>query len=85
MQILTAIEALSNSMVNIRLLEGATKEVVPYVGRQEVRIASCLDWLECRITPEGFWPGTFSIMDIYLICPLIWGQARGVFNFQAAT
>ena len=81
-QILTAIETVSDAMVNIRLLEGVSRESVPYVGRQEVRIASCIDWLEQRIHSDGFWPGTFSIMDIYLICPLLWGKQRGIFDYQ---
>jgi len=36
----------------------------PYIERQYSRITSCLEWLESRITPEGFWPGIFSIMNL---------------------
>lgn len=82
MQVLTAIDSLSDAMVNIRLLEGATRETVPFIARQETRIACLLDWLEPRITPRGFWPGVFSMMDIYLVCPLLWGRERGIFDHE---
>jgi glutathione S-transferase len=79
---LTAIESMADSLIGIRLLT-ATQEVdVPYVARQRYRIGSCLDWLETRITSDGFWPGTFSIMDLNLMCPLLYGEKRGTFDFR---
>ena len=82
LQILTAIGSLTDSVVNIRLLEGATKDAVPYIARQELRIASLLDWLEPQVCPEGFWPGYFTTMDFYLFCPLVWGKHRGIFDYE---
>lgn len=83
--ILNVIEALSDSLVNLRLMTGAADASVPYLGRQRVRIGSCLDWLEERITDQGFWPGTFSVMDINLMCPLLYGAKRGTFDFRAGS
>ena len=79
---LRAIEVASDAIVSIRMMEGATKDGVPYMARQEARIVSCLDWLEPRCSQEGFWPGTFSIMDINLMCPLRYGEVRNVFDFR---
>jgi glutathione S-transferase len=83
MLILTAIEALADSLVNVRLMAGADTEKIPYLERQVVRVRSCLDWLEPQATPEGFWPGVFSVMDINLVCPLLFGEKRGVFDFRS--
>ena len=55
---------------------------IPYLDRQESRIALCLDWLEDRVLDAGFWPGTMSIMDISLMCPLLYGEKREVFQFR---
>ena len=38
--------------------------------RDPGRIQSCLDWLDGRATPEGFVPGTFTVMDLNLMCAL---------------
>ncbi|HEY8565745.1 MAG TPA: glutathione S-transferase family protein [Beijerinckiaceae bacterium] len=82
--VLTAIEALADALVNVRLMTGADEESVPFMARQRRRIASCLDWLEPRIEAdgEGFWPGTFSVMDLNLMCPLLYGEKRGTFAFR---
>jgi glutathione S-transferase len=82
MQTLTAIESLADSLIGVRLLLASGKVEGPYVDRQFARVSSCLDWLEPRITPEGFWPGTFSIMDINLMFPLLYGEKRGAFAFR---
>lgn len=80
---LKTIEAASDALVNVRLMAGASQESVPFIGRQITRIETCLDWLDQRCTNEGFWPGTFSVMDINLMCPLLFGESRGVFDFRA--
>ena len=81
--ILTTIGALADSLVNVRLVQGGAGDVsLPYMDRQITRINACMDWLEERATPEGFWPGTFSIMDISLLCPLMYGEERGVFHHR---
>jgi hypothetical protein len=69
----TAIESMADSLVGVRLLLAGGDVDLPYVARQRYRIGSCLDWLEERITPDGFWPEVFSIMDLNLLCPLLWG------------
>ena len=79
---LTAIESLADTIVGLRLLLAGGKIENPYIERQHFRITSCLDWLEGRITPEGFWPGIFSIMDLNLMCPLLYGEYRDVFAFR---
>jgi glutathione S-transferase len=81
MLILGAIEAVADSIVNVRLA-GEDAVDLPYMQRQLVRVASCLDWLEAHITADGFWPGCFSLMDINLICPLLFAEKRGVFAFR---
>lgn len=81
--ILTTIEALSDSLVNVRLMTGVDATTVPYLGRQLVRVSSCMDWLEQQVTASGFWPGTFSVMDINLMCPLLYAEKRGVFIFRS--
>ena len=82
MLILTATESMADSLIGLRLLLAGGNVDVPYVGRQRHRICSCLDWLEERITPEGFWPGTFSVMDINLMFPLLYGEKRGALDFR---
>lgn len=81
---LATIETFADTMVNVRHFrgEGSTAENSRYMARQEARMNSCLDWLEGRITAQGFWPGRFSAMDIALICPLAYGEARGVVDWR---
>ena len=82
MQILTAIESMSDALIGLRLLLAGGDVDVPYVTRQRVRIVSCLDWLEKRIADGGFWPEVFSVMDINLMFPLLYGEKRGAFDFR---
>jgi glutathione S-transferase len=82
LQILTVIESMSDTLVGLRLLLAGGDVDVPYVARQRVRIVSCLDWLELRITEGGFWPEVFSVMDINLMFPLLYGEKRGSFDFR---
>ena len=53
-----------------------------YLDRQFYRIKTCLDWLEESVTPSGFWPGTFSVMDISLLCSLLFADTRNVFKYR---
>jgi glutathione S-transferase len=82
MLIMTAIESMSDSLVGVRLLQSDGQVDVPFVARQQYRIVSCLDWLEERITSKGFWPEVFSVMDLNLMCPLLYGEKRGVLQFR---
>jgi glutathione S-transferase len=79
--ILTVIEAVADSIVAVRLIQ-MDVDTVPFIGRLKARITSCLDWLEQRVNGEGFWPGTFSLFDINLLCPLLYGEKREVFEFR---
>jgi glutathione S-transferase len=79
MLILTAIESMADAVMSVHVLRGSG---VPYSERQRVRIGSCLDWLEERISAEGFWPEVFSVMDLNLMCALLWGEKRGVLAFR---
>ena len=81
---LATIETFAGSMVNIRLMrpDGVTPETSAYMARQAARVQRCLDWLEARATPEGFAPGWFSAMDIAFICPVAFGEKRGVLAWR---
>lgn len=80
MATLAMIATCASSMVNLRLMsvDGITPANSDYLMRQRTRFEKCLDWLEADVTDEGFAPGWFSIMDIALICPLIFCEMRGV-------
>lgn len=84
LKILTTIETFADTLVNVRHFgsEGMTSATSRYMARQEARLNSCLDWLEDQATGEGFWPGVFSVMDIALICPLDYGEARGLIQWR---
>jgi glutathione S-transferase len=82
MLILTAIEAMADAIMGVRIMLASGTADVPYTARQRSRVASCLDWLEQRISPEGFWPEVFSVMDLNLMCALLWGEARGAIDFR---
>ena len=81
---LAILETLGNSIANFKLMrdEGATPERFPYLQRHLTRIQSCLDWLEERATTDGFVPGWFSIMDINLICPIMYAEKRKIIELQ---
>ncbi len=81
--LLETINSMADSMVNLRQMRsGRNDPKLTYLDRQVYRIKTCLDWLEERVTPSGFWPGTFSVMDISLLCPLLYGESRGVFQYR---
>ncbi|TAJ34146.1 MAG: glutathione S-transferase family protein, partial [Reyranella sp.] len=71
MTTLATIASLAGSIANLRLMQpdGLTPENSDYLARQRTRVGRCLDWLEERVTDEGFAPGWFSIMDISFVCP----------------
>lgn len=81
---LAILETMINSIANFKLMrdEGATPERFPYLQRHLDRIESCLAWLEERAMPEGFVPGWFSIMDINLICPVMYAEKRKIFELR---
>ena len=80
--VLAVIEALTGSIVGLRLHLGADEEAVPFIKRQRYRVGSCLDWLEKHATPEGYWPGTFSVMDLNALCAVAFAERRGVLDFD---
>lgn len=84
LKILATIEAFADTMVNVRHFrgEGTRSDTSRYMARQEARMNSCLDWLEAQMTPAGFWPGAFSVMDLALICPLDYAETRGVLPWR---
>ena len=75
---LDAIEVLTETIVNLRLLQADGPIRAGYVDRQRARVGSVLDWLEGRVTPEGVWPGVFSVMDIGLVAALEFAEKRGM-------
>ena len=81
--LLETISTLADSIVNLRLMRsGRNDPTVTYLDRQVYRIKTCLDWLEERVTLSGFWPGTFSVMDISLLCPLLFAETQDVFQYR---
>ena len=70
--VLATLETMTDSIMNLRQMKmsGLEPENVTYLRRQRDRIDSCLDWLEKQAACDGFAPGTFSIMDLNLICAL---------------
>jgi glutathione S-transferase len=84
MKTLATIATCAASMINLRFLfvDGIGPENSDYLTQQKARIEECLDWLEDRVTDEGFAPGWFSIMDIAFICPMDFAETRGVMNWR---
>jgi glutathione S-transferase len=82
--VLATLGSLASSVVNIRLMssDGVTPETSGYLARQKIRIERCLDWLEERVTDEGFAPGWFSIMDIAFLCPVAFCEAREIMPWR---
>ena len=84
MTTLATIASCAQSIVNLRLMlsDGITPENSDYLARQKTRVERCLDWLEDRVTDEGFAPGWFSIMDIAFLCPVGFCEARGIMPWR---
>jgi glutathione S-transferase len=84
MTVLATVATCATSIVNLRLMggDGLTPGNSGYLARQKTRVERCLDWLEAEVTDDGFAPGWFSIMDIALICPLLFCEARGVMAWR---
>lgn len=84
MKVLITIETVLDSGLNIFQFSKNQigPEQAPYLQRELDRIASDLDWLEERVTPEGFVPGEFSILDLNLICTLQWADFRKPFQWH---
>jgi glutathione S-transferase len=84
MTTLATLASCASSIVNIRLMgsDGITPENSDYLARQKTRIERCLDWLEQRVTDEGFAPGWFSIMDIAFLCPMAFCEAREIMPWR---
>lgn len=86
-KVLTTLRALEDAAVFIRLLgvAGLDSESVPFLGRQQVRVQSCLDWLETAVSSQGqkgFWPGYFSVADISLVCALDFADKHKIYTWQ---
>ena len=82
--ILTTIDILMDSMINVAQISrfGVDPKSNSYLVRQAKRAQSCLDWLEARVSPKGFYPGFFSVADINMICALQMFDARGSVNWR---
>ena len=78
LKILSTIETLLDSAINYFQMTrfGLPADEHPYLVREAQRVRSCLDWLEGQATAEGFWPGTFSAMELNLVCALDWMDFR---------
>ena len=83
-EILVAIETVLNcglTMLRFGAHSGVTSDP-PYLARDHLRVQSILDWLEKRATPEGFVPGSFSVLDLNLIITLQWVDFRKLFEWR---
>lgn len=81
---LATIASCSDSIVNMRLMvrEDVTPDNSVYMARQRTRVERCLDWLETRVTDEGFAPGWYSVMDIAFFCPMAYCETRGIMPWR---
>jgi glutathione S-transferase len=81
---LATLASCASSIVNLRLMgsDGITPENSEYLARQRTRVERCLDWLEERVTDDGFAPGWFSIMDIAFLCPMAFCEAREIMPWR---
>ena len=84
MTTLATIGTCAESIVNLRLMmgDGVTPDNSDYLARQKTRVERCLDWLEQRVTEEGFAPGWFSVMDIAFLCPVAFCEVRGIMPWR---
>lgn len=84
MTVLATIATCANTMVNMRFMNGDGLDTgsSDYLARQRARFDRCLDWLEERVTPDGFIPGWFSILDIAFVCPMVFCEKRNVMPWR---
>jgi glutathione S-transferase len=84
MAALVTIETLLDTGINLYqfIREGMKVEQAPYLKKELSRTQSCLDWLEARLSPEGYMPGQFSIQDLNLVCALTWADFRQPFAWR---
>ena len=84
MTVLATIASFANSIVNLRLMrpDGMTPDNSDYLARQRTRVERCLDWLEEKVTDQGFAPGWLSIMDIAFVCPIVYCEKREVMPWR---
>ena len=86
-RVLSTLKALEDAAVIIRQLKlsNLDPDSVPFLARQQVRVKSCLDWLEAKVRtqgPKGFWPGYFSVADISLVCALDFADKHEIYDWQ---
>jgi glutathione S-transferase len=83
MAVLVTIETLLDTGINLFqfLRTGMKVEQAPYLQKEMSWTQSCLDWLEARMSPEGYAPGQFSIQDLNLVCALTWAEFRKPFQW----
>lgn len=78
--LLAAIDSATDSAINVFLLalDGVTPDKAPYLARQETRVATCLSWIESRLSAGLLLGGDhFAYPDIALYTTLDWMQFRG--------
>lgn len=84
LQFLVTTETMLDTGLNLFQLtrDGVKPEQASYLRKELARTQTCLDWLEARITPQGFVPGQFSIQDLALMCALTWADFRKPFAWR---
>ena len=81
--VVLAIDGATDSAINVFLLgrEGVLPAAVPYLRRQEERVARCMTWLEGLYQGRAtLGDGAISFADITLVCALDWMTFRGRYD-----
>ena len=84
--LLATLQTLSVSLEHIHCLENfdnLTNETVPFLKREHTRVNSILDWLDKQASPEGFAPGSFSLMDIMFIVHIDFSETRAGLEWRS--
>lgn len=88
LKLLSTLETLTEtlaSMLHVRkgLAQiNARNQTFEYLERHDQRIDALFDWINERVTPKGFVPGSFTVMDIQLMSALSFSIAADVYDWR---
>lgn len=88
LKVLSALETLTETLATMLHVRKGFADVghdgksVAYLERHEQRVETLFDWIDKRVTSNGFVPGHFSVMDIQLISALDFAIAAGVHDWR---
>lgn len=88
-QVLAVILSMGDALVAHHYLDWAGfgptgKNTLGYAPAQRnmLRVLATLDWLEARLSPQGFHPETISVQDIALAVFILWTESRGPIDWH---